>query len=247
MRRWASLCCAAAWAIGALGALGAIGATGCGPGLGFGGGFQLQVPFANERQKPLHEGKRTKLSNRSVRLFDRDRSAYGAQVSGAVFSARASSEREGKQGFEVAIGSTVATREGFAIIGGVADQIVFRAFDSKSYGVSLLRHRIAASLKFGPFEPEASFGASLFHIDAFHSNWNFSMLSPRAGVGLGLQLGPARLYADAYTEYLWRWFGDDYYVYGISFGLRLGFKPATPFDGPDKPPSKQAATGPFGF
>jgi hypothetical protein len=223
------------------------GATGCGAGFGLGGGFQLQVPFANERQKPLNEGKRAKLSRRSVRLFDRDRSAYGAQVSGAVFSARNANEREGKQGFEIAIGSTVATREGFAIIGGVADQIVFRGFDSKSYGVSLLRHRIAASLKFGPFEPEASFGASLFHIDAFHGNWNFSMLSPRASAGLGIQLGPARVYADAYTEYLWRWFGDDYIVRGISFGVRLGFKPASPFDEPTKSAPKLADAGPFGF
>ncbi len=235
MRPWVYSCCAV-WC--------ALAAAGCAPGIGLGGMFKFEVPFANtERQRPLAEGERTKLGKRSVRLFDRDRSAYGMQVSGAVLNARRSGDREGKPGFEVALGSTVMTKEGFAIIGGVADTFVFRGFDSQSYGVTMLRHRIAASLKFGPFEPEASFGASLFNVDAFHGNWNFSMLSPRAGVGLGVQLGPARLYADAYTEYLWRWFGDDYYVYGISFGLRLGVKPTTSLEGQEKPPVKQATTG----
>ncbi len=244
MRRWVYSSCVT---------LCALATAGCGVGFGLGGGaLHLEVPFANERfanerQKLLHEGKRSKLSTRSVRLFDRDRSAYGAQVSGAIFNARGSRDREGKPGFEVALGSTVATKEGFAIIGGVADQFVFRAFDSKSYGLSVMRHRIVASLKLGPFEPEASFGASIFNIDAFHGNWNFSMLSPRAGAGLGIQVGPARFYADGYTEYLWRWFGDAYYVYGISFGMRLGFKQASPFDGLDKPTIKQAILGPLTF
>ncbi len=228
--------------------LAALTLAGCAPGLGGDGGVfvpQLETPFRQQvKEEDLGEKhKRAKLGKKSVRLFDHERSSVAGELGGAVFNSRRTGDRDGKTGFELLLGTSIMTKEGPFLIGGVSEQFVFHAFDSKSYALGLMRHSIASSVRLGPLEPEVRFGATLLNFDVFHGHYNFSMFSPRASTGLAIQIGAARLHANIYTEYLWRWFGDSYYVHGISFGLRLGVKQKSPLDEPKKPTEGASEVG----
>jgi hypothetical protein len=97
-----------------------------------------------------------------------------------------------------------------------------RILDSKSYALSIVQ-TVRVGLELGPVEPEVGGGFSTFTVDAFHGDFSFEMLSPRASAAVWLHFGGLRLGVEAYGEYLWRWLGDsNYLLRGLEFEVSLG-------------------------
>ena len=108
----------------------------------------------------------------------------------------------------------------------------FRMFDDKSFALSAI-HEIGAGVALGPIEPEVRTGFQLFDVDVFHGGYSVSLLSPRVGAGVALNLVKFRLDISAYSEYLWRWFGPSYFVRGVVIGVSLDTPPPVRDFGPE--------------
>jgi len=110
-----------------------------------------------------------------------------------------------------------------------------RVLDSRSYSLSLLQSGALVGLRIGPVEPEAGIALSTINLDIFHKDFSFGMFSPRAAAGVGLRFGEVRLSVHAYSEYLWRWLGTDYYTRGVALTVRVQRPPPTPATEPSLP------------
>jgi hypothetical protein len=68
-------------------------------------------------------------------------------------------------------------------------------------------------------------GFTAIHLDVGHGV-SFGMFSPRVGVGLWLKLPNSRIGVSAFTEYFWRWVGDDSaFVHGLTLEIQPTAKP----------------------
>lgn len=167
--------------------------------------------------------KEIKTRDKTSRLFDLSDSVSGVQVDvGPVWYRPAAASRT--QGFErgtgeLAVGfTTTAPWKPFYLAGH--HKLAFRAFDSKSYHTSLTSE-MATGVFWGPLEVESRIGLNLVNLGAFHGEWSAELLSPRVAVAAAVHLWRFRVDIQAHSEYLWRWFGTDYLVRGITLGLRI--------------------------
>lgn len=175
----------------------------------------------------------TKTSRQSVKLFDSRRTIQGFELDvGPVWYRRhgihgPDSEYDRGLG-ELRLGAVQTTPwKPFYLAG--SQQTAFTVFDSKSFKWSVINEEFSAGISLGPFQPEVRLGLALLTVDVFHGEWSGELLSPRVGVAVGLKLGKIRLDIQGYSEYLWRWFGPDYTIRGISLGVRLeASKPKPP-------------------
>ncbi len=135
---------------------------------------------------------------------------------------------------EVAIGTLYTTPyKPFYLIGGI--KTIFRVINDKSFSWSLFNQDLGGGMMIGPIEPEVRLSLSVLNLDIFHADPNVSLFSPRVMAGVGVHLGKIRVDIKAHTEYLWRWFGPDYLIRGVTIGLRLDLaRPKTPFPGAPK-------------
>jgi hypothetical protein len=176
-------------------------------------------------------------SPRSVKLFDSRRTTPSMHLElGPVWYREAKPTRDDyERGTgEILVGVALTTHEGPFFLSGYQDMHL-RVLDSKTFVFSLLTTQMGAGLRVGPFEPEARVGFSILTLDVFHGHYSAEMLSPRVGAGIGIHLGKIRLDIATHSEYLWRWFGPDYLIRGVSLGLRLDVtRPKGP-DFSDKP------------
>ena len=164
----------------------------------------------------------TKVADQSSRLFDQSTTISSLQLElGPVWYRPQAAKREG---FERGTGelavSTVTTAlwKPFYLAG--AQKLVFRAFDSKSYHASF-SSELATGVYLGPLEIESRIGLNVLNLSAFHGDWSGDAFSPRVAVAAGLHVWRIRVDIQAHSEYLWRWFGNDYLVHGVTLGLRL--------------------------
>jgi hypothetical protein len=162
-------------------------------------------------------------SSRSVKLFDQKRTLQGFDTQlGPLWyreAGRTTKDFERATG-EILMGVSITTKWAPFFLTGY-QQLHFRAFDSKSFAFSPLTTQMGAGLTLGPIEPEVRVGAALLTVDAFHGQYSVEALSPRVTAGVGLHIGKIRLDIATHSEYLWRWFGKDYFIRGVSLGLRL--------------------------
>ena len=121
---------------------------------------------------------------------------------------------------EILAGVSITTRWAPFYLSGL-QQTHFRVLDSKSFAWTLLASAIAGGLTLGPLEPEVRFELGLLTADVFHGDYSIEMLTPRVAMGIGLHVAKIRVDIQAHSEYLWRWFGPDYLIRGVSVGLRL--------------------------
>jgi hypothetical protein len=130
---------------------------------------------------------------------------------------------------EVAIGMAYTTpQKPFFLVG--RQRTIFRIIDDKSFSWSLFHQDLGGGMTIGPFEPEATIGLSVLTADIFHAEPSIQLFTPRVAAGIGIHLGPFRLDVKGHAEYLWRWFGPDYLVRGITLGLRLDIpRPKSPY------------------
>jgi len=167
-------------------------------------------------------------SSRSVKLFDGKRSvnSYVLDI-GPIWARKAEDNTPGqnRQNFEhgtgeISLGSVTTTTVGAFYIAG-APRTLLRVLDSKKFSWAIFHQDLAGGIRLGPIEPEVRFGASLLSVDVFNAEWSAQLLSPRVSAGIGLHLGKIKVDIKGHAEYLWRWFGPDYFVRGITLGIRL--------------------------
>jgi hypothetical protein len=110
-----------------------------------------------------------------------------------------------------------------------ASRTLLRIFDSKRFSWGIFHQDLAGGLRLGPLEPEVRIGASLLSIDVMNAEWSAQLFSPRVSAGVGLHLGKIKVDIKGHAEYLWRWFGPDYFVRGITLGVRIDAPPKQVF------------------
>jgi hypothetical protein len=125
-------------------------------------------------------------------------------------------------GYSLAVGESLTTLRGAFATGAQHDHEL-RFVPKDALSLALSRYQWEAGPRLGPVEPMARVGFTLLHLDV-GQGFSFGMFSPRVGVGLWLALPNARLGVSAFTEYFWRWVGDDN---AFVHGLTLEFQPNT--------------------
>ena len=129
------------------------------------------------------------------------------------------SEPSERAGYALAFGESLTTLRGALAAGGSLEhELRFVPHDALSLAVS--RYQWEAGPRLGPLEPMARVGFTLLHLDVGHGV-SFGMFSPRVGVGLWLVLPQARIGVSAFSEYFWRWVGNDSaFVHGLTLELQ---------------------------
>ncbi len=141
---------------------------------------------------------------------------------------RPSNENAENLGYSFAMGEGLTTARGAFLAGGLQEHEL-RFVPSDSLSLNISRWQWEAGPRLGPLEPMARVGFTLLHLDVGHGI-SFGMFSPRVGFGLWLKLPSSRIGVSAYTEYAWRWVGDES---GFVHGLTLEIQPnASPLIAP---------------
>lgn len=129
------------------------------------------------------------------------------------------SARSPSPGYAVSLGEVLTTVRG-AFQAGALQEHELRLVPADSLSLTLSRYQWQAGPRLGPLEPRVRVGFSLLHVDYGDDGWSFGMFSPRVGAGLWLSLGAMQLGVSVFSEYSWRWFGDQSaYVRGFTFEL----------------------------
>lgn len=211
-------------------------------GIGIGGAASGASRGSPTVENSPESGLAPKESPRSVKLFDSRKSTVSIQLDvGPIWARRVQDEtpitqrknfeRGAPLASEIGAGTVYTTpsqRGPFFLVGHV--KTLFRVIDDKSFAGSIFHQELGGGLKLGPFEPEVRLRLSLLTADIFHAQPSFEMLTPGVAAGFGIHVGQIRVDVKAHTEYLWRWFGPDYSIRGITIGLRLDRpQPKSPF------------------
>jgi hypothetical protein len=140
-----------------------------------------------------------------------------------------------RHGWEIGLGSCNTTRVLPFLLTWSSD-LALRVLDSKSFALSVVQ-MISVGLALGPLEPHVGGGLSTITGEVVHTKWSVAFFSPRAQAGLSLHLGGLRISADAYDEYLGRWFGGrSYLVRGLAFGVAFETSRPRPLTSRGRPP-----------
>lgn len=130
------------------------------------------------------------------------------------------SERASQVGYTLAVGESVTTVRG-AVAAGARLQHELRFVPSEALSFALSRYQWEAGPRLGPLEPKARVGFTLLGLDISRNSLSFGMFSPRAGAGLWMDLGKVHLGVSVFTEYWWRWLGEESaYVHGLTLDLQ---------------------------
>lgn len=178
-------------------------------------------------------GYETKLSERSIKLFDQRRSTTSLELSvGPIWTRRVGDptpitlrsnfERGAPLAGEIAMGTVYTTPSSdrrFYLAGH--QKTLLRVIDDKSFSWSLYHQELGGGIVIGPFEPEVRIRLSILTADIMHGQPSAQLFTPGVSAGVGIHAGKIRLDIKAHSEYLWRWFGPDYLVRGVTIGLRL--------------------------
>jgi hypothetical protein len=184
-----------------------------------------------------------KLSTRSIKLFDQFRSTTSIELSvGPIWARRVQDDtpitlrrnftRGAPLASEIAFGSIYTTpsqRGPFYLTGHL--KTLLRVIDDKSFSWSVFHQEFGGGLMLGPLEPEVRIRLSILSADIIHAEPSVQFFTPGVSAGVGIHMGKFRLDIKAHSEYLWRWFGPDYLIRGVTIGLRLDQpRPKSPFE-----------------
>lgn len=185
-------------------------------------------------------GTRPRTARGSIKLFDSDSTVRAYQLDvGPIWHRQVQDETSALRlkGFErgaplaseIALGMALTTpSKPFFLVG--RQRTILRIIDDKSFSWSLFHQDLGGGMMIGPFEPEAGIGLSILTADIFHAEPSIQLLTPRVSAGVGIHAGRFRVDVKAHAEYLWRWFGPDYLIRGITLGIRLDVpRPASPY------------------
>lgn len=137
-----------------------------------------------------------------------------------VFRYRLAHGGETREGVEIGGGQAVLAHAGPSFA-GVIQGTLGRVFGASGVALSY-SYEMLGGLQLGPFEPEVRAGVSTLTVDVIHAQPSIELFSPRAVGGFSIRVSPRiSIGAFAYGEYLWRWFGPDYRVWGATLDLRV--------------------------
>jgi hypothetical protein len=189
-------------------------------------------------------GEKRRQAGNSIKLFDSYNTTKSYQLDvGPIWHRQIQDEtpelrlkgfeRGAPLASEIAIGMTFTTpQKPFYLFG--RQRTILRIIDDKSFSWSVFHQDLGGGLMIGPLEPEAGIGLSVLTADIFHAEPSIQLLTPRVSAGVGIHVGKFRVDLKAHAEYLWRWFGPDYLIRGITLGIRLDVpRPASPY--PESP------------
>ena len=122
-------------------------------------------------------------------------------------------------GYSLAFGEAITTLRG-PFAAGLVEDSELRLVPRDALSLSLRRYQWEAGPRLGPLEPTVRVGFTLLHVDVGHG-FSFGMFSPRVGAGLWWKLPHSRVGVSAFTEYFWRWVGNDSaFVHGLTLELQ---------------------------
>jgi hypothetical protein len=175
---------------------------------------------------------------RNWAVFDPRHFRHTSNMAFSVLGSRPASSRTESRGYAIAGGESMALHSGAFLAGGIQEHEL-RLVPDDALSLSLSRYQLEAGVRLGPLEPMARVGFTTLHIDYGHG-FSLGLFTPRVGAGLWLKVGKVRLGASAFTEYFWRWLGDESsWVHGLSFELQL----ETPMPRPSGPTSWPSPRG----
>jgi hypothetical protein len=144
---------------------------------------------------------------------------HSSAFSLGVLGARPVTEVRENTGYFLALGEALTTLRGPFAAGAIQEHEL-RLVPHDAFSLGLWRYQWEAGPRLGPLEPMARVGFTLLHLDVGHGV-SFGMFSPRVGLGLWLRLPHARIGVSAFTEYFWRWLGNDSaFVHGLTLELQ---------------------------
>lgn len=149
---------------------------------------------------------------------------HTTQLSLGIVGYRPVNEQRESLGYSFAFGEGVASVRPLFLAGGLQEHEL-RFVPKDSLSLSLSRYMWEAGPRLGPLEPMVRVGFTAIHLDVGHGV-SFGMFSPRVGLGLWLKLPNSRVGVSAFTEYFWRWLGDDSaFVHGLTLEIQPTAKP----------------------
>lgn len=133
---------------------------------------------------------------------------------------RPTSSNVASRGYALSGGESLALLPGAFAVGGMQD-FELRFVPDDALGLHLSRYHLESGLRVGALEAMVRVGVTTLHV-SYGDGFSVGMFSPRVGAGAWLWLGAARLGVSAFSEYCWRWLGDESaFVQGLSLELAL--------------------------
>lgn len=127
--------------------------------------------------------------------------------------------REDSTGYQIGGGQAPAIRASRFYLGMIQGALL-RWYPSEGFALGHT-YDVWTSVALGPFQPEVRLGLTSLMIDRLHGQWGVQIGSPRVAAGASFRLGPVDLGAFAFSEYSWRWRGDDLLLKGVYIDLRF--------------------------
>ncbi len=125
---------------------------------------------------------------------------------------------ETRTGYQLGGGQAMVGRFHAFTIGGVqATQV--RWFPDQGFAVAF-HYDGWASVALGPVQGEVRVGLTTVGLDRVLGDWSLHGLSPRVGAGISVRAGRLLAGVFAFSEYSWRWMGDDLRIHGLYLDLR---------------------------
>jgi hypothetical protein len=161
-----------------------------------------------------------------ARLFDLSAAEHFGGLGVARTFGRRTDRQQPRPGFELRGTDVLRWTRGAAVVEGWSGASVRWA--PQLLSASFLQNGGMAGLRWGPLDLKAGVSTSLISTSWRAGDLDFGLFSPRASLGLGVQLGSARIEALGHVEYGWGWLGPDEYVRGIGVVLSLARAPVGP-------------------
>jgi hypothetical protein len=174
---------------------------------------------AAEQPERDFEPAETPLPWRVWPLFDPFVSRREALSSFGLDELREIDERRPRNGWTIGIGDTMTTTRPYLWV-NLERQLIFRSTQRSTYMLDLSRYGYTAGVRLLGLEVGAGVGLSPLAVDVSKGKWSVSAISPMALAKAGLKIGKVRLSVDAFSQYLWRWYGRaNARIEGIAFQI----------------------------
>lgn len=161
-----------------------------------------------------------------ARVFDLSAAEHRGGVGLARTWARRTDRQRYRPGFELRATDVLRWTRGAIVVEGRFGAGV--RWGPAQLSGSLLQNGGMAGVELGPLDVKAGVSTSMLNLGLTSGKFDVGFSWPRASLGVGLELGFARLEALAHVEYAWGWLGPDAYVRGIGLVLSLPRAPIGP-------------------
>lgn len=158
-------------------------------------------------------------------LLDPFTARHARSIAFGLLDARLLSRSAASPGYSLAFGENLTTVTSYFAAGALQEHEL-RLVPDDALVVNLSRYQWEGSLRLGVLEPTVRVGFTTLHLDVGDAGFSFGAFSPRVGAGLWLALPSARLGVSVFSEYFWRWWGEESaLVRGLTFEIQPRAEP----------------------